>query len=171
MPLLIRIFIHFFFILVIIINVRMCRSLSQCPSLFIIPISIASHRSISPSFLIFMFILFEVSFRFLLVFSFFFSAFSLCFVFVQFNAILTTLKSPEKAQAVSYMQLSKWNGSFETHIFNFDVRAKTLLFDYRSILKYSIFFSRKSFISLNYLIVHFYNNCKFYFVFFSQSFN
>lgn len=38
---------------------------------------------------------------------------SFCFVFVQFQRNLTTLKSPTKALPVSSMQLPKWNGSFK----------------------------------------------------------
>lgn len=57
--------------------------------------------------------------------------FSLCmysFFIFQFRSIqrnLTTLKSPEKAQAASYMQLLKWNGSFECNFLQFFLSTGT----------------------------------------------
>lgn len=101
-------YIYTLFILVIIINVAMCGSLCCCcccrslsPSLF----RSVSVPPFSPSFALAV-PQYSLKFRSGSFLSF---AFASPYVSFSFNsmAISTTLKSPEKAQPVSYMQLSK----------------------------------------------------------------
>lgn len=153
-------YIYTLFILVIIINVAMCGSLCCCCCCCCRSLSPSLFRSVSvspfsPSFALAV-PQYSLKFRSGSFLSF---AFASPYVSFSFNsmAISTTLKSPEKAQPVSYMQLSKWNGSFETHTrFEFGVRAKTLHVYWSPILFHLIWFCCDFIVFRSFRFVSFY---------------